>query len=546
MADLEFDYIVVGGGSSGAALAARLSEREDVSVVLLEAGGHDSHPFIHIPAAVAAAIGTKSINWRFETVPQPGMAGRRIGVPRGKVIGGSGQINGMVYFRGHPTDFDTWADMGAKGWSYREVLPYFTRNEHNEDYPESVFHGKDGPVNVKLIRNPNQLNYDYMDALASLQFPRCDDFNGPNSEGYGFRQGLIRDGQRESTARSMLHPAEKRRNLTVLTQAQVARVNLEGKRATGVTLTDGRVIAARAEVVLCAGTVQSPQILMASGIGPAAHLRELGIPVLHDLPGVGGNYHDHVACPIHMETDVATSYGLSWKALPRGMWNVLQYLYNRTGPLAGNVFESVAFLRTDPSLTKPDVQFVFQPAKRLTTKLPLPVGHGYAISPVALYPKSRGTLRLASADVRDAPLIDPQLLAVEEDIEPLVRALKIARQAFAAPSFAKYDGVEVAPGPDVQSDADIKAFIRQAGYTVHHPCGTCKMGVDKDAVVDPDLKVHGIAGLRVADASVFPMLIGGNTNAPAVMIGERGADKLLGKAPLPAAELPPESVARRA
>ncbi|HZV17251.1 MAG TPA: GMC family oxidoreductase N-terminal domain-containing protein [Sphingobium sp.] len=545
MADLEFDYVVIGAGSSGAALAARLSELESVTVAVLEAGGNDTHPFIHIPAGVAAAIGTRSINWRFETVPQPGMAGRRIGVPRGKVIGGSGQINGMVYFRGHPTDFDTWADMGAKGWSYREVLPYFTRNEHNEDYPASVFHGKGGPVNVKLVRNPNQLNYDYMDALASLQFPRCDDFNGPNSEGYGFRQGLIRDGRRESTARSMLHPAEKRRNLTVLTQAQAARINLEGKRATGVTLTDGRVITARAEVVLCAGAVQSPQVLMASGIGPAAHLRGLGIEVLHDLPGVGGNYHDHVACPVHMETDVATSYGISLKALPRGLWNVLQYLYNRTGPLAGNVFESVAFLRTDPSLSKPDVQFVFQPAKRLTTKLPLPVGHGYAISPVALYPKSRGTLRLASADVREAPLIDPQLLAVEEDIEPLVRAVKIARRAFAAPSFAKYHGTEVAPGPAVQSDEDIKAFIRQNGYTVHHPCGTCKMGVDKDAVVDPDLKVHGIEGLRVADASVFPMLIGGNTNAPAVMVGERAADKLLGRAPLPPADLPPESVARK-
>jgi len=545
MADLEFDYVVIGAGSSGAALAARLSELESVTVAVLEAGGNDTHPFIHIPAGVAAAIGTRSINWRFETVPQPGMAGRRIGVPRGKVIGGSGQINGMVYFRGHPTDFDTWADMGAKGWSYREVLPYFTRNEHNEDYPASVFHGKGGPVNVKLVRNPNQLNYDYMDALASLQFPRCDDFNGPNSEGYGFRQGLIRDGRRESTARSMLHPAEKRRNLTVLTQAQAARINLEGKRATGVTLTDGRVITARAEVVLCAGAVQSPQVLMASGIGPAAHLRDLGIEVLHDLPGVGGNYHDHVACPVHMETDVATSYGISLKALPRGLWNVLQYLYNRTGPLAGNVFESVAFLRTDPSLSKPDVQFVFQPAKRLTTKLPLPVGHGYAISPVALYPKSRGTLRLASADVREAPLIDPQLLAVEEDIEPLVRAVKIARRAFATPSFAKYHGTEVAPGPAVQSDEDIKAFIRQNGYTVHHPCGTCKMGVDKDAVVDPDLKVHGIEGLRVADASVFPMLIGGNTNAPAVMVGERAADKLLGRAPLPPADLPPESVARK-
>jgi choline dehydrogenase-like flavoprotein len=547
MPGLEFDYVVVGGGSAGAALAARLAEREDRTVALLEAGGHDTHPFIHVPAGVAAAIGTKSLNWRFETVPQPGMAGRRIPVPRGKVVGGSGQINGMVYFRGHPTDFDTWADMGAKGWSYREVLPYFTRTENNEDLPESVFHGKGGPVNVKYVRNPNRLNQDYMEALASLQFPRCDDFNGPNSEGYGFRQGLIRDGFRESTARAMLHPAEKAyRNLSVITQAQVARILFEGKRAIGVALVDGRIVSARAEVVLCAGAVQSPQILLASGIGPAAHLREVGVELVHDLPGVGGNYHDHVACPVHMETEDITSYGISWKALPRGAWNLLQYLFTRTGPFAGNVFESVAFLRTDPSLTKPDVQFVFQPAKRLTTKIPLPVGHGYAISPVCLYPKSRGTLRLASGDVRDAPLIDPQLLSVDEDIEPLVRAVKIARRAFAAPSFAKYHGVEVAPGADVQSDEDIKAFIRSAGYTVHHPGGTCRMGVDKDAVVDPDLKVHGIEGLRVADASVFPLVVGGNTNAPAVMVGERGADKILGKPDLPPAVLPPESVARKA
>ncbi|BAK66692.1 putative oxidoreductase [Sphingobium sp. SYK-6] len=547
MSDLEFDYVVIGGGSAGAALAARLSEREDRTVALLEAGGDATHPFIHVPAAVAAAIGTPSLNWRFETVPQSGMAGRRIPVPRGKVVGGSGQINGMVYFRGHPTDFDNWADMGAKGWSYREVLPYFTRTENNEDFPQSVFHGKGGPINVKYVRNPNRMNHDYMAALATLQFPACADFNGPDPEGYGFRQGLLRDGRRESTARSMLLPASRsRRNLTVLTQAQVARIIFEGRRASGVVLTDGRAVKARAEVALCAGAVQSPQILLASGVGPAAHLNELGIDIVHDLPGVGGNYHDHVACPVHMETQDPTSYGISWKALPRGAWNVLQYLFGRTGPLAGNVFESVAFLRTDPSLAKPDVQFVFQPAKRLTTKLPLPMGHGYAISPVALYPKSRGTLRLATPDVRDAPLIDPRLLAEEDDILPLLRAVKIARQAFAAPAFAKYRGVEVAPGPDVQSDEDIKAFIRAAGYTVHHPCGTCRMGVDAEAVVDPDLRVHGIEGLRVADASVFPLLIGGNTNAPAVMVGERGADKILGKPDLPPADLPPESVGRKA
>ncbi len=550
MTGMEFDYVVVGGGSAGAALAARLSERADRTVALLEAGGKDSHPFIHVPSFVAAAIGTRSLNWRFETVPQPGMAGRRIGVPRGRVIGGSGAINGMVYFRGHPTDFDAWADMGAKGWSYRDVLPYFTRTENNEDFPASVFHGRGGPVNVKYPagRKPNPLNRAYMEALASLQFKHCPDFNGPDPEGYGFRQGLIRDGRRESTARAMLRPAMKRQNLTVVTDAQAARIMMDGRRATGIKLLDGREIHARAEVVLCAGAVQSPQLLLLSGIGPAAHLRSVGIEVVHDLPGVGGNYHDHVACPVHMETEDSDSYGISWKAWPRDLLAGVQYLLTRTGPLASNVFESVAFLKSDPSLAKPDIQFVFQPAKRLTNpKIPFPIGHGYAISPVALYPRSRGTLRLASNDPGAAPLIDPRLLAEDGDIDPLVRAVRIARRAFAAPSFAKYQGVEVAPGVSVQSDREIEAFIRSAGYTVHHPCGTARMGAADDpaCVVDPDLKVIGIEGLRVADASVFPLLVGGNSNAAAVMVGERGADKILGKADLPPAVLPPESVGRK-
>jgi len=546
---MEFDYVVVGGGSAGAALAARLSEREDRTVALLEAGGRDSHPFIHIPSFVAAAINSKALNWRFSTVPQPGMAGRQIPVPRGRVLGGSGAINGMVYFRGHPTDFDAWADMGATGWSYRDVLPYFTRSENNEDFEPSVYHGRGGPVNVKYpARRPNPLNRAYLDALASLQFPACADFNGPDPEGYGLRQGLIRDGRRESTARAMLRPAMTRRNLAVLTQAQAARILLDGRRATGVALVDGREIRARAEVILCAGAVQTPQLLMLSGIGPAAHLADHGIAVTHDLPGVGGNYHDHVACPVHMETRDTDSYGISLRVLPRDLLAGLRYLLTREGPLASNVFESVAFLRSDPALAKPDVQFVFQPARRLTTRLPFPVGHGYAISPVALYPKSRGTLRLASADPRAAPLIDPRLLAEEGDIDPLVRAVGIARRAFAAPSFAKYHGVEVAPGPAVQSDAEIAQFIRSAAYTVHHPCGTARMGRADDpaSVVDPDLKVLGIAGLRVADASVFPLLIGGNSNAAAVMVGERAADKLLGKPALPPAQLPPESVGRKA
>ena len=541
----EFDYIVIGAGSSGAAVAARLGEDDSKTVCVLEAGGHDSHPFFHIPSFVGAAIGRKASNWNFETTPQAGMAGRPIGVPRGKVIGGSGSINGMVYFRGHPTDYDDWSDAGCTGWSYAEVLPYFTRTERNEDYPESVFHGADGPINVKRVENPNQLNYDFMAALGDLQFPACPDFNGPDPEGYGRRQGLIGKGIRQSSARQMLLPAMERGNIHLQTDASVARIIVEDGRATGVELTDGRVIRARHEVILSAGTVQSPQILMLSGIGPAAHLQEMGIEVVQDLAGVGQNYHDHVASPIHMETDDSTSYGISWKAIPRDIVHFFQYLAARTGPLAGNVFESVAFLRTDPSLDRADVQFVFQPAKRLTVKgVPFPVGHGYAISPVALYPKSRGSVTLASADPSDAPLIDPNLLQEPEDIQPLIRALKIARAAFATKSFAKYSGVEVAPGADVTSDEALGAYIRETGYTVHHPVGTCKMGSDDGAVVDPQLRVKGIKGLRVADASVMPSVVGGNTNAPCVMIGERCADFILGKPPLAPAKLPPESVAR--
>ena len=541
----EFDYVVVGAGSSGACVAARLAEDASKTTCVIEAGPPDSHPFIHIPSFVAAAIGRAETNWRFATVPQAGMAGRSIPVPRGRVVGGSGSINGMVYFRGHPTDYDDWADMGCTGWSYAEVLPYFTRTEANEDFPESVFHGTSGPVNVKLVPNPNRLNYAFMDALAELQFPACPDFNGPNSEGYGRRQGLIRDGRRESTARAMLAPMVEKGRVHLQTGAHVARVLVESGRAVGVKLTDGRTIRARHEVILSGGTVQTPQLLMLSGIGPGEHLQEMGIEVVRDAPGVGANYHDHVASPMHMETWNPTSYGISWRVLGRDLVHLVQYLANRTGPLAGNVFESVAFLRTDPGLEKPDVQFVFQPAKRLTNpKIPFPLGHGYAISPVALYPKSRGTVHLASPDPAAAPLIDPHLLEHPDDIQPLIRALKIARRAFAAEAFEEYEGVEVAPGPQCQSDEQWDKYIRETGYTVHHPVGTCRMGSDEGAVVDPQLRFRGIDGLRVADASVMPSVIGGNTNAPCVMIGERAADFVLGKPALPAAELPPESVAR--
>jgi choline dehydrogenase len=532
---MEFDYIVVGAGTAGCVLAARLSEDADRTVCLVEAGGRDSSPFIGVPGAVGIVLSNKEINWGFQSVPQPHLDGRRIPVPRGRVLGGSFAINGMVYSRGHPSDYDGWAAAGAHGWSYREVLPYFRKSEHSESYPDSPFHGHDGPMNVRTVSRPNPLNLAFMESLRALGYKACEDFSGADTEGYGLRHLTIRNGRRETTARAFLRPALRRRNLTVMTSAQVTRVLLEGKRAVGVELflpQGGRTVRARTAVILCAGAIQSPQILMLSGIGDGEHLMPLGIEMKHHLPGVGRNLHDHLASPVHMVTEHPDSYGISWRAMPRNVLHTLEYLLMRSGPLASNVFESVAFLKSTDGLTRPDIQLVFQPAKKLKPGFPFPLGHGYAVSPVALYPRSRGRLTLTSADPLAAPAIDANLLAVPEDIEPLIRAIRLIRRAFAATPFAKYRATESAPGPAVQSDEQLAAYIRATSYTVHHPAGTCRMGSDPDAVLDPELRVRGIDGLRVADASVMPMLIGGNTNAPVIMIAEKAADMIRGRPPL--------------
>ncbi len=536
-----FDFVIVGAGTAGCALAGRLAEDPATRVCLIEAGGSDRHPFISTPALVAAAIGTAKFNWRFETVPQSQLHGRRIPQPRGRVVGGSGSINGMVYSRGHPGDYADWVAAGATGWSYAEVLPYFLRSEHNQDLPASPYHGHGGPMNVMRPRRPNRLNSDFVAATHSLGFPRTEDFTGPTNEGVGFRQGIIRAGQRESTARAFLRPALARGNVTLYTDALVLRVLVEAGRAVGVVYErEGRPHEVRAvrEVILSAGTVQTPQILQLSGIGPAAQLQAGGIKPVLDLPGVGRNLQDHLACPVLMSTTNATSYGISPKALPRGMWNVAQYLLGRTGPFASNVFESVGFLKTQAELDRPDVQFVFQPAARPRPPFPLPVGHGFAISPVSLYPKSRGTVTLLNPDPHSPPAIDPALLSVAEDIQPLIRAIKLARRILAAPNFARYHGIEVAPGVAVQTDAQIAEFIRASSYTVHHQVGTCRMGEHPEAVVDSQLRLRGLEGLRVVDASVMPLIIGGNTNAVVVMIAEKAAD-LIRQRPLlaPAQEL---------
>ena len=409
-----FDYVVVGAGTAGCVLASRLSEDRETRVALIEAGPMDRHPLIHIPAAVGAAIGRPGLNWRFTTVPQQHLSGRSIAIPRGHVVGGSGSINGMVYFRGHPTDFDEWAAAGNPGWSYREVLPYFLRSENNESYPDSVYHSRGGPMNVKHIKRPNPMTPAFLAAMQAMGFQRNDDLNGADSEGYGPRQGTILNGRRVSTATAYLRPASRRSNLTILTNTRASSIVIESGRAVGIDLLRAgstQRLGARREVIVTCGAILSPQLLMLSGIGDQEQLCAAGITVQHHLPGVGANYHDHLAVAVLMEMRNTQSYGISWRAAPRGVMNLLEYALLRTGPLASNVFEATGFVRTLPDLSRPDVQIVFQAARRNSNAFPFPLGHGFAISIVGLHPKSRGWVRLASNDPRAAPLVDPQLLS---------------------------------------------------------------------------------------------------------------------------------------
>jgi choline dehydrogenase len=522
-------------------LANRLSQSAQFRVVLVEAGPRDESWLIRTPAAVGALINHPRFNWNYSTAPQAQLAGRRLPMPRGRVLGGTGSINGMVYIRGHASDFDAWADQCGADWNFAHLLPYFVRSENNQSYRRAPYHGTAGPMSVTSIEPYNPLVDHFLQAARSLDLPACDDFNGGQMEGFGARQATIRRGRRESTATAFLKPVLRRRNLSVLTDCLVKRVIIEDGRATGIELErDGRIhrIKAQRETILCAGAFGSPAVLMRSGVGPPTALRDIGIVVAAGSPEVGRNLADHLSCAIVMRTHSTESYGLSWRTLPRGVLNVAQYLLMKRGPLASNVFEAHGFVRTSDDLELPDVQIIFMPAYRNPSGFPIPLGHGYGINVALLTPRSRGYVTVSSDDPHAPPVIDPCFLSDPADSLPMVRGLKLARRILGAPAFQRFDSQEVTPGPAAQDDAALEAYVRNTCGTVFHPVGTCRMGSDARSVVDPQLRVRGVEGLRIADASIFPTLIRGNTNAAVVMVGEKAADMILGKAaPAPIEEL---------
>lgn len=533
---MNFDYIIVGSGTSGTVLANRLSADPAISVCLIEAGPKDNTPLVHIPSFVGTLMFHKTYGWGYKTTPQKALGGRQVLLPRGRILGGCSSTNGMVYSRGHPLDYDEWAAMGNPGWSFREVLPYYLRSENNVDYRHSPYHGTEGEMHISHVRQYSPMIKPFLAATESLGFPRCEDFNGcMDPEGFDVRQNALHKGRRVSGVTAFLKPVMQRSNLTVLTECFVNKIEIDAGHATAVNAQrNGQKLSIKAnrEIILSAGAYGSPALLLHSGVGDAEALNALGIAVKQHLPSVGKNLHDHPSAVVQMATDNSDSYGISWKALPRNALSVFQYLLFRSGQIAGNLFEVTGFLRTEANLDRPDVQFVFMPATRPTPKFPFPIGHGFGVNSILLRPQSRGTVSLGSNNPQDAPLIDTNFLGEEADINTLLRGMRIARKILAAPAMEKYQAREILPGANIDSDDEMKAYIRSMCSAVHHPGGSCRMGSDEGSVVDGELKVRGVAGLRVVDASVFPRVVSGNTNAPAVMVAEKASDIILGRAAL--------------
>lgn len=527
----EFDYVVVGGGAGGCVVASRLSENPDISVCLLEAGGDGTDVLIRAPVGIAAIVpnNINNTNWQFQTVPQRGLNGRRGYQPRGKALGGSTAINAMVYSRGHFSDYDGWAAAGNSGWSYAEVLPYFKKSEHNENFPDPAYHGQGGPLNVMQVKDPSRMCDVFMDACESVGIPRNPDYNGAQHHGCMLFQGMVKGGERCSASRAFIEPNLSRANLTVITKAHVNRLLIEDKKAIGVEyFRDDQAlhVKARREVILAGGAYATPQLLMLSGIGPAGHLQELSIPVVLDVPGVGQNLMDHINAELtYRSPGNLETFGISLLGGLRMLRSIVEWWRHKTGRVASFISEVGAYYRTTPEAEFDDISAQFLIALAEDHGRKVVVGHGYFLHVTLARPRSRGEVKLASADSRDMPLIDPRYFSDPYDVPTLVKGTQMALDILESPAFAPYRG-KMLHQFDRNNPKQIEEMLRKHSDTEYHPCGTCKMGPDSDpmAVVDAELRVKGIANLRIADASIFPSITTNNTTAPVIMVGEKCAD----------------------
>ena len=530
---IETDFLVIGAGSAGCVMASRLSESGQDTVTLLEAGRRDTNPWIHVPIGYGKTMIDPKVNWMFASEPHEATANRPIGWPRGKVLGGCSSINGLLYIRGQAADYDQWRQMGNAGWGYDDVLPYFKKAQDQEN-GESEHHGTGGPLRVSNLEERNPLCEAFIESSIAAGYKRNDDFNGPDQEGVGYYQLTTRNARRCSTAVAYLRPARKRSSLRVETEAQVERLVLEGKRVIGAIFRRGgkRIqVKVRREVILSAGAVQSPHLLMLSGIGPAAHLKEMGIEPRHNLAGVGQNLQDHYGTVLNYRSRLKTTINDIMQSPLRKVMAGLQYILTRKGPLTISAAQVGAFLKSNPSVTHPDIQFLFQTYSHGDFEKGLHKFSGFANFVCPLRPESRGEIKLQSNDPMDAPRGLPNYFTAEADQRLLVEALKMARNVAKQPGIAQHIIEEFDPGPDINSDDELLQYARETGVSIAHMVGSCKMGTDAMAVVDPELKTHELEGLRVVDASVMPTLISGNTNAPTIMIAEKAADLVRQRVP---------------